>query len=257
MAREIAARRSAAPGRPAGRRPGFFLAPGMTVGLYGGSFNPAHQGHAHVAETARPRLGLDRVIWLVSPQNPLKDKAETASLARRVAGVRRWANGPSMIVSDVEARIGVRYTIDTVRWLKARFPGVNFVWIMGGDSLAGFHRWRGWTALAREVPIAVVSRPGSTLSGRTSPAAQRFAAFRRPAEAAKGLARLAPPAWTWLPAPFHFVSSTALRAASRAKSLPPLGEVRSKGRKGASRRDIGGGAPSTASAPRSPRGRGD
>jgi nicotinate-nucleotide adenylyltransferase len=184
----------------------------MTVGLYGGSFNPAHAGHRHVAETARRRLNLDRVIWLVSPQNPLKGAAETAAPAKRVAGARRWATGPSMIVSDVEARIGLRYTIDTVRWLRARFPGVRFVWIMGGDSLASFHRWRDWKALAREVPIAVISRPGATLGGRASPASRLLAPFRRRATMARRLARLAPPAWVWLVAPFHHASSTALRA---------------------------------------------
>ncbi len=105
-----------------------------------------------MAETARRRLNLDRVIWLVSPQNPLKSNHETASLAERMAGARALATGPGMIVSDAETRLGSAYTIDTVRALKRRFPGVKFVWIMGADSLAGFHRWRGWTQIMREVP---------------------------------------------------------------------------------------------------------
>jgi nicotinate-nucleotide adenylyltransferase len=183
----------------------------MTVGLYGGSFDPVHEGHAHVAKTARRRLGLDRVVWLVSPQNPLKTAAPPAELTERLARVRERARATGMIVSDLERRIGARYTIDTVRWLKGRFPGVRFVWIMGADSLAGFHRWRGWAELAREVPIAVVSRPGSALRSRLSPLARRFAAFRRPDREGTRLARRSPPAWIYLPAPFHAVSSTALR----------------------------------------------
>ena len=144
-------------------RTGFHLQPGMRVGLYGGSFNPAHDGHAHVAETARKRLGLDRVIWLVSPQNPLKSSRDTAPLAERMAGVRRQARDRGMVVSDVETRMGSQYTIDTVRALKARYPGVSFVWIMGADSLATFHRWKGWTQIMREVPVAVISRPWASL----------------------------------------------------------------------------------------------
>jgi nicotinate-nucleotide adenylyltransferase len=198
-------------GRPAGLRLGFHLAPGMRVGLFGGSFNPAHEGHAHVAETARRRLRLDKVIWLVSPQNPLKPTHETASLAARMAGARRYARGPAMIVSDAEGRLGSQYTIDTVRALKARFPGVKFVWIMGADGLASFHRWRGWTEIMREIPVAVVSRPWVSLKSRFAPAARRFARFRRPSASAARLPGATPPAWVFLRAPLNFQSSTALR----------------------------------------------
>ena len=186
----------------------------MRVGLYGGSFNPAHAGHVHVAETARERLRLDRVIWLVSPQNPLKSVAETSGLAGRLAGARRLARGPSMIVADAETRLGLRYTIDTIRALKARFPGVKFVWIMGADGLVDFHRWRGWTEIFREVPVAVIARPRFSLRSRFSPAARRFARFRRPAADAAGLPGADPPAWTFLTAPLHFHSSTELRRAA-------------------------------------------
>jgi nicotinate-nucleotide adenylyltransferase len=181
------------------------------VGLYGGSFNPAHEGHAHVAETARRRLKLDRVIWLVSPQNPLKSNHETAGLAHRMAGAAALAKGPGMIVSDAETRLGSAYTIDTVRALKRRFPGVKFVWIMGADSLASFHRWRGWTQIMREVPVAVVSRPWISLKSRFSPAALRFARFRRRSTAVQTLADAKPPAWAFLFGRFNFQSSTALR----------------------------------------------
>jgi nicotinate-nucleotide adenylyltransferase len=187
----------------------------MTVGLFGGSFNPAHDGHLHVAETALNRLHLDRVVWLVSPQNPLKGSHETAPLAERMASARSWARGPSMIVSDVETRMGTRWTVDTLRALKARHPGVRFVWLMGSDNLAGFHRWRGWTDIMRMMPVAVIARPGSMLESRSAPAARRFAAWRVPQDQARLLAHLEAPAWTYLTAPLNRSSSTALRATTR------------------------------------------
>src|SRR5690349_6351961 len=211
------ARRAPVAGRPQALRLGFTLAPGMTVGLYGGSFNPVHDGHAHVAETAKRRLGLDRVIWLVSPQNPLKRGHAPADLAERLAAVKAVAGGPGMIVTDAETKLGSTYTIDTIRALKARFPGVHFVWIMGADSLATFHRWRGWTQLMREVPIAVVSRPWISLKSRFSPAALRFRRFRKTSAEAMGLPKAKPPAWVFLRGRFNFQSSTALRARRRAR----------------------------------------
>jgi nicotinate-nucleotide adenylyltransferase len=206
-------------GRPAALRPGFDLKPGMRVGLYGGSFNPAHEGHTHVADTTRRRLGLDRVIWLVSPQNPLK-RAPASDLAARMANARGLAHGPAMIVSDIEARLGTAYTVDVVRQLKARFPGVRFVWLMGADNLMGFHRWRGWTEIMRLVPVAVVARPGFELAGGAAVAAKRFSAARRPQSAARTLADARPPAWTYLTAPLRHVSSTALRRRARVQNPP-------------------------------------
>ncbi|MET0293783.1 MAG: nicotinate-nucleotide adenylyltransferase [Phenylobacterium sp.] len=200
-------------------RGGFLLQPGMRVGLFGGSFNPAHAGHAHVAVTALRRLRLDRVIWLVSPQNPLKSSAETAPLAARVGSARTQARGPSMIVTDVETAFGSQFTIDTLRALKARWPAVRFVWIMGADGLASFHRWRGWTQIMREVPVAVVSRPRVSLRARFSPAALRFARFRRSSSQARTLPLAEPPAWMFLRAPLNFQSSTALR--ERGRNLEP------------------------------------
>jgi nicotinate-nucleotide adenylyltransferase len=204
-------RRAPCAGRPGALRLGFTLVRGMRVGLYGGSFNPAHEGHAHVAETARRRLGLHRVIWLVSPQNPLKAGRETAPLAARLAGARRLARGPAMIVSDAEHRLQTRYTVDTLRLLQTRFPGVRFVWVMGADGLADFHHWRGWTQILRAAPVAVISRPGRSLKSGASPAARRFAQGRRPAERAAGLPLATPPAWAFLRGRLHFQSSTAIR----------------------------------------------
>jgi nicotinate-nucleotide adenylyltransferase len=153
----------------------------MRVGLMGGSFNPAHAGHLHVAETARVRLGLDRVVWLVSPGNPLKSAAPPLGL--RIASARGVARGPSMVVSDAEARLGSRFTIDTVRLLKARHPGVRFVWLMGGDNLASFHRWKGWTDILREVPVAVV---GSARYAHDQPFCAGGQSLRRGAAALAG-----------------------------------------------------------------------
>jgi nicotinate-nucleotide adenylyltransferase len=184
----------------------------MRVGLFGGSFDPAHAGHAHVAETALKRLKLNRVIWLVSPQNPLKRGRGPAPLAQRLAGARSWARGPAMIVSDLESRIGSRYTVDTLRVLKGRFPAVRFVWIMGSDNLAGFHRWRGWAEILRTVPLAVVARPGALHRSRAAPAARRFASGRLAATAAGRLPERVPPAWAYLSAPLNCASSTALRS---------------------------------------------
>jgi len=139
-----------------------------------------------------------------------------------MAAVRRLATGPSMIVSDIETRIGSAYTIDTLRVMQARWPDVQFVWLMGADNLAQFHRWRGWTEIMRLVPVAVVSRPGAMLGSRFSPAAQRFSSSRLPAEAAPVLAGLSPPAWIYLPVPLNHLSSTLLRQQARlAATAPP------------------------------------
>jgi nicotinate-nucleotide adenylyltransferase len=192
---------------------GLNLSRGQRVGVLGGSFNPAHDGHAHVAETAAIRLGLDRVIWLVSPQNPLKDARHSAPLNQRIASAERVARGPRMIVSDLESRIDVQYTIDTLRVLKARYPGVRFVWIMGGDNLSGFHCWRGWTEIFHLVPIAVVARPGALSKSRFAPAARRFAWARLHSREGLTLADRPPPAWIYLPAPLNPLSSTLLRKA--------------------------------------------
>lgn len=192
-------------------RTGLHLERGMTVGLFGGSFNPAHAGHRHVAETARQRLGLDKIVWLVSPQNPLKSAHETAPLAERIAELRPFV-GPYDIISTFEGRIKAKYTLDTLRALKARYPGVHFVWIMGGDSLAGFHKWRGWVQIMHMVPVVVVSRPGALMNARFSPAARRFSHFRVRERCGHVLPYMKAPAWSYLKGPLHGHSSTAIRA---------------------------------------------
>jgi nicotinate-nucleotide adenylyltransferase len=189
-------------------------APGMRVGLFGGSFNPPHEGHLHVGRMALTRLRLDRLWWLVTPGNPLKERQGLASLEERLEAARRLARHPRIAVTDVEAQLGVRYTIDTIRELRARCPTLRFVWIMGADSLANFHRWGHWREIAGLVPIAVIDRPGLTLKAARAPAAQALERFRIRESAAATLAGRRPPAWVFLHGPRSNLSSTAIRAAN-------------------------------------------
>lgn len=185
----------------------------LVTGLLGGSFNPAHRGHLEVSDAARQLLSLQRCWWLVSPQNPLKDSSQTAPLQERIASaVALTATRPWVTVSDIETRLGTQFTIDTLKALIERFPGNHFVWIMGADNLAGFHRWRDWRKIASLVPIVVISRPGSRLSALNSPAAQALARHRIAPRSARLLPYLRPPAWIYLPAVHNPQSSTAIRS---------------------------------------------
>jgi nicotinate-nucleotide adenylyltransferase len=151
----------------------------LRIGLLGGSFNPAHEGHLYVGEVARKRLGLDYVWWLVTPQNPLKPAADMAPLDKRLVAARALASrNPRLIVTGIERSLGTCYTIDTLRALTRRFPGVRFVWLMGSDNLDQFHRWWRWEEIVRLVPVAVVERPGSILAPLRAKAMQRFASSR-------------------------------------------------------------------------------
>lgn len=150
------------------------VADGLKIGLLGGSFNPAHAGHLYVAETALKRLGLDYVWFLVAPQNPLKPSRGMLPFEKRLASARALAGRhPRLKVTDLEQKIGSRYTIDTIRALNARFPRVAFVWLMGSDNLTQFHRWRHWEEIVERLPVAVVLRPGSTLAPLRAKAMQR------------------------------------------------------------------------------------
>jgi len=153
------------------------VTPGLKIGLLGGSFNPAHDGHLYVAETALKRLELDYVWFLVAPQNPLKPAAGMAPFAQRLAGVKGLTGRRKRLVaSDLEQVLGSRYTIATIRALTQRFAGVRFTWLMGSDNLLQFHRWRRWQEIAARVPVAVVLRPGSTLAPLQSKARQLLGA---------------------------------------------------------------------------------
>lgn len=186
----------------------------MRIGLYGGSFNPAHLGHRHVTTTALRRLGLDRVWWLVSPGNPLKSRDGLAPLDSRCAQAMAIAHHPHIAVTGFEAGIGARFTVQTLRYLVRRRPGVRFVWIMGADSLGTFHRWKDFSEIARLVPIAVIDRPGSTMAPLSARAARILARTRLPEGAAAALAARPAPAWVFLHGPRSALSSTRIRGGS-------------------------------------------
>ena len=186
-------------------------APGMVIGLLGGSFDPPHAGHVHITTMALRKMPLDRVWWLVTPGNPLKARGP-AALSRRMAACKAIMRHPRVDVTDIEARLGARYTADTLTKLRRRFPAVRFVWLMGADNLAGFHRWDRWQDIMRSTPIAVLTRPGAQLRAGLSPAARRFAAARIPPERAAALAWRAAPCWTMIPGAMSPLSSTKIRA---------------------------------------------
>ncbi len=187
---------------------------GLAIGLYGGTFDPPHAGHVHVAETALAVAGLDQIWWLVSPQNPLKARS-APPVEDRMNAARRLARNPRMVVSDLEGRIAARYTIQTIEHLQARSKGVRFVLVIGGDSFDNLHRWRRWADIVRKVPILVVARPGYGLRGRLGPVARRFAGARVPEGAANILKRRKGRAWTYVTARWRPDSSTQLREQSR------------------------------------------
>ena len=200
------------------------------IGLLGGSFNPAHAGHRHVAETALRALGLDQVWLLVSPGNPLKPARGMAPFGRRLASARAQADGVRIIATDVEARLGTRYTVDTLAALQRRFPRIRFVLLVGADNLTQLPRWKRWRQIARTVPIAVVPRPGESRRALAGRAAQVLARHRRrpgallsgpgadpgadpEANKRSGSARRGHAGWAWVPAREHAASATAIRAA--------------------------------------------
>ena len=187
---------------------------GLVVGLFGGSFNPPHQGHALVAEIAIRRLGLDQLWWMVTPGNPLKSRNHLAPLAERIALSEAIATDPHIKVTAFEQSIGISYTANTLARVKARNPHVHFVWIMGADSLETFHKWQKWQDIARTFPIAVIDRPGSTLSYLSSKMAKTFAFARIDEDDARVLWKRPAPAWTFIHGPRSALSSTAIRKAA-------------------------------------------
>ena len=184
----------------------------LSIGLFGGSFNPPHDGHRHVSLEAKKRLGLKQMVWLVSPQNPLKDTAQTAPLAKRLAACQHLlASDGGHHASSIETRLGTRYTIATLRALKRRWPMARFVWVMGSDNLASFHRWQGWRQIAKLFPIAVLERPPLPLQTLRMRAAQTLYPHRLSASRAHALTQATVPSWVLLAIRRHPASSTEAR----------------------------------------------
>lgn len=183
---------------------------GLKIGLFGGSFNPAHKGHLHVAMAGLRELNLDHVWWLVSPQNPLKP--QQPSYESRVETVRKLGLPPRMAVSHVEKEANTNYTVDLLRLLKKKYPRTQFIFIMGADNFAQLPKWRNWQEIMAHFPIAVISRPGGGLKPRLGQAARQYADSRLPEESAAVLAQMTAPRWTYLTLPLDKRSSSALRA---------------------------------------------
>lgn len=185
---------------------------GQTVGLYGGSFNPAHGGHIHVSHRALKHLKLDALWWLVSPVNPLKQARDVAQLDARVKHAQSLVQHPKIHVTALEQDLQTRYSAHTIARLKARHPKTQFIWIMGADNLATFHHWQGWQSIFDMLPIAVIDRPGYSLNALSSPAARKFRRDRLSERRSTRLKGLKPPAWVFLHGPLHTASATAIRA---------------------------------------------
>ncbi len=184
---------------------------GMRIGLLGGSFNPPHDAHRAISLFAIKRLKLDRVWWLVTPGNPLKELGGLHDLDARAEAARKMADDPRIDISCLESVIGTRYTVDTISYLRRRASGLRFVWIMGADNLAQFHRWQNWRRIASEVPIAVIDRPPQSFRALAAPAAQALARYRLPENQAVRLADQRAPAWVFLTGMKLKLSSTGLR----------------------------------------------
>jgi nicotinate-nucleotide adenylyltransferase len=186
------------------------VADGLRIGLLGGSFNPVHEGHVHASALALKQLQLDYVWWLVAPQNPLKEIRGMADLDTRLTRAKDFARHPRIVVTGIEAELGTRFTVDSLRALKHRFARAHFVWLMGSDNLLQLPRWRDWQAIFASMPVAVVARPGTALVARASKAAARFRAFY--VAPSRHFSVMRPPAWTMLDSKRNPASATSLRA---------------------------------------------
>jgi len=183
----------------------------MRIGLFGGTFDPPHAAHLGATLLAMKRLKLDRMWWLVTPGNPLKNTRGLAPLEQRIAAARSLTKHPRIDITGFEAVINARYTYDTLTYLLRRCQGVRFVWVMGADNLRSFYRWQNWRGIAALIPIAVVDRMGTTLYATAGRAGQALARFRLPEDEAASLADHEPPVWVYLHGLKSPLSSTALR----------------------------------------------
>ncbi|MFK7746472.1 MAG: nicotinate-nucleotide adenylyltransferase [Roseobacter sp.] len=193
-------------------RQGFPIArPRQVIGLLGGSFDPAHQGHVHITLEALKRFSLSRVWWLVTPGNPLKARGP-APLAIRLAQARAVMQHPKVEITGIEADLGTRYTAETIKRLQLMYPGVHFVWLMGADNLAQLHQWQDWQDIACRVPLGIIARPGDRISARMSTAAKVFSQARLSGNASHLVGRTKAPAWCFVNVPMIAQSSSAIRA---------------------------------------------
>lgn len=191
-----------------------YARPGQVIGLLGGSFDPPHAGHVHITREAIKAFGLDRVWWLVSPGNPLKQTGP-APLDRRLEAARAIMQDPRVDVTDLEAQLGTRATADTLAILRRTYPGVRFVWLMGADNLAQLHLWHNWRQIMDSVPVGVIARPGDRISARMSAASKIYARYRVDGQARHLLGRTDAPAWCFVNVPMTDASSTEIRASGR------------------------------------------
>ena len=189
---------------------------GASIGLFGGSFNPPHEGHLNLCDLALKRLELDQIWWMVTPGNPLKDVSELAPLEERIEKCHAIISHPRIKVTAFEMAHKVRYTADTLKLVRKLRPRNDFVWLMGADNLADFHHWQDWREIANMMPIAVIDRPGSTLSYHSGMASIALSRFRIDEGDAPLLANMKPPAWTFLHGPRSSLSSTQLRVQQQA-----------------------------------------
>ncbi len=191
---------------------------GLRIGLLGGSFNPAHEGHLHISQLALKYLQLDQVWWLVSPQNPLKPVAGMASLADRMESARDVTRKSRIIVTDIERTLGTQYTTDTLVALKKKFPGGRFVWLMGADNLVQIDQWHKWTSIFMTLPVAIFARPTYSIRAESAKAVRRFARYRVDRKKARQLVNMKPPAWAFLKTPLNSISATEIRSRSSERT---------------------------------------
>lgn len=195
----------------------------MVIGLYGGSFNPPHEGHALVAKLALQRLGLNQLWWMVTPGNPLKSKRLLAPLSTRLAQCEAIAKDPRIKVTAFEQRLGTSYTAKTLKQVMLRNPQARFIWLMGADNLETFHHWQNWRQIVEMMPIAVIDRPGATLSYLSAKMARAYQSARIDEQDARLLWKAKAPAWTFLHGPRSPLSSTALRREMKLEAVKPEG----------------------------------
>ena len=181
------------------------------IGLLGGSFNPAHDGHLEISQIALDVLRLDQVWWMVSPGNPLKDKNDMAPFCERFSSAENIAKDPNIIVTDIESEMDTQFTIDTLKGLKTKFPKTSFIWLMGADNLAQFDQWKDWKEIANTVPFAIFNRPSYSSANETSVAATELKDYRIESSEAHTLYNLKPPAWVYYQKTDNPLSSTEIR----------------------------------------------